>query len=85
MVLELISSDETIKEVSNPIKAEISHGSIEFRNVSFSYDRSKLIGERKMVIDQISFKVPGGSSIGIVGQTGSGKSTITRLLYRFYD
>jgi|TARA_B110000285_G_C15022023_1_gene562107 ABC-type multidrug transport system fused ATPase/permease subunit len=37
------------------------------------------------VINDISFSVEAGSSVGIVGQTGSGKSTIMRLLYRFYD
>jgi ABC-type multidrug transport system fused ATPase/permease subunit len=38
-----------------------------------------------MIIDNLSFKVPAGKSVGIVGTTGSGKSTIMRLLYRFYD
>ncbi len=38
-----------------------------------------------MIIDNLSFKVPAGKSVGIVGSTGSGKSTIMRLLYRFYD
>lgn len=38
-----------------------------------------------MVIDQINFTIEPGTSVGIVGQTGSGKSTIMRLLYRFYD
>ena len=38
-----------------------------------------------MIIKDLSFKVPGGKSVAIVGATGAGKSTIMRLLYRFYD
>jgi ABC-type multidrug transport system fused ATPase/permease subunit len=38
-----------------------------------------------MIISNLSFRVPRGKSVGIVGSTGSGKSTIMRLLYRFYD
>jgi ABC-type multidrug transport system fused ATPase/permease subunit len=38
-----------------------------------------------MVINKINFTIEAGESVGIVGQTGSGKSTIMRLLYRFYD
>eukprot|EP01132_Coremiostelium_polycephalum_P008283 gene8283-10177_t len=53
--------------------------SIEFRDVSFSY---KTGGK---LLDNISFRVPPGKSVAIVGPTGSGKSTIFRLLCRFYD
>jgi len=61
-------------------------GEIEFRNVSFTYDKKvERIEDKKMIIDNLSFKVPAGKSVAIVGQTGSGKSTIMRLLYRFYD
>ena len=58
---------------------------VEFKNVSFTYDIKLPLGEQRTIIDNISFTVPAGSSVGIVGQTGSGKSTIMRLLYRFYD
>jgi len=64
---------------------EVSKGEIEFRNVSFSYDKKLPIEKRKLIIDNLSFKVPAGKSVAIVGSTGSGKSTIMRLLYRFYD
>jgi len=43
------------------------------------------IEEQTTVIEDLSFTVEPGTSVGIVGQTGSGKSTIMRLLYRFYD
>ncbi|KAL9646491.1 hypothetical protein ABK040_006550 [Willaertia magna] len=52
---------------------------IEFRNVSFNYDKDR------RVLNNISFKVTPGTMLGIVGPSGSGKSSILRLLYRFYD
>ncbi|KAJ0979169.1 hypothetical protein J5N97_014643 [Dioscorea zingiberensis] len=56
-----------------------SGGTIEFDNVHFGY-----VKERK-ILDGVSFVVPAGKSIAIVGSSGSGKSTIIRLLYRFFD
>ena len=58
---------------------KISHGDIEFKNVSFSYD-----GKRD-VLKNISFSVKNGESIAFVGATGSGKSSIMNLFLRFYD
>jgi ABC-type multidrug transport system fused ATPase/permease subunit len=86
-VFELLEDDKTIKETQFPVKIEKSKNvEIEFRNVSFSYDKSdKPREEKEMIIDRLSFKVDAGKSVALVGQTGSGKSTILRLLYRFYD
>ena len=53
--------------------------SIEFRNVSFDYD------PKRTIIKDISFKVPNGKKVALVGPTGAGKSTISRILFRFYD
>jgi len=52
---------------------------IRFDNVSFDYDI------RRAIINNISFKVPNGKKVAIVGPTGAGKSTISRLLFKFYD
>ena len=52
---------------------------IEFKNVNFSYDK------KRAILKNISFKVPNGKKVAIVGPTGAGKSTISRLLFRFYD
>jgi len=52
---------------------------IEFKNVKFGYD------EKRIILKGISFKVPNGKKVAIVGPTGAGKSTISRLLFRFYD
>eukprot|EP00555_Chaetoceros_dichaeta_P002120 CAMPEP_0198252284 /NCGR_PEP_ID=MMETSP1447-20131203/2801_1 /TAXON_ID=420782 /ORGANISM="Chaetoceros dichaeta, Strain CCMP1751" /LENGTH=946 /DNA_ID=CAMNT_0043937469 /DNA_START=155 /DNA_END=2995 /DNA_ORIENTATION=- len=54
---------------------------LEFRNVSFAYPSRKEV----LILNNISFTVPAGSTTAIVGETGSGKSTVTRLLFRFYE
>ena len=58
---------------------EIKEASIRFENVSFDYDA------RRTIIKDISFEVPNGKKVALVGPTGAGKSTISRLLFRFYD
>ena len=63
----------------NPLKAERARGRIEFQNVWFAYK-----GE-DWVLKDVSFTVEPGQSIALVGHTGSGKTTITNLLMRFYD
>lgn len=55
-----------------------NNASIEFRNVSFSY-------EGKQILRRLSFKIEPGQTVAIVGKSGSGKSTILRLLYKFYE
>ena len=85
MVFELLEIDQKIHDPPNPLPPSIAKGEIEFSNVSFSYDKDVPIEEKKMIIDSLSFKVPAGKSVAIVGSTGSGKSTIMRLLYRFYE
>jgi ABC-type multidrug transport system fused ATPase/permease subunit len=84
-VLNLLEIDERIPEAADPIPCTIDKGRIEFKNVSFTYDSKLPLEEQTTVIDNLSFEIEPGTSVGIVGQTGSGKSTIMRLLYRFYD
>lgn len=62
-----------------PRKAERARGRIEFQNVWFAYN------EEDWVLKDVSFTVEPGQSIALVGHTGSGKTTITNLLMRFYD
>ncbi|KAK4419789.1 ABC transporter B family member 25 [Sesamum alatum] len=62
---------------AKPLK--LNGGTVEFENVHFSY-----LSERK-ILDGVSFVVPAGKSVAIVGTSGSGKSTILRLLFRFFD
>jgi ATP-binding cassette subfamily B protein len=62
-----------------PLKAERARGRIEFQNVWFAY------ANEDWVLKDVSFTVEPGQSIALVGHTGSGKTTITNLLMRFYD
>ena len=59
--------------------APSKEATIKFDNVSFDYDA------RRTIIKNISFEVPDGKKVALVGPTGAGKSTISRLLFRFYD
>jgi len=73
--------DEPQEVIEQPNARRLLHaaGRVEFRNVSFSYD-----GERPALQD-VSFEVPSGTSLGIMGKTGAGKTTLINLLGRFYD
>ena len=62
-----------------PHLADGAAGSVAFRDVRFGYN------ENRDILKGISFEVPAGSKLAIVGPTGAGKSTISRLLFRFYD
>jgi subfamily B ATP-binding cassette protein MsbA len=77
-VLELIDTQNEIKERSNPIKLDGLQKSIEFKNVNFAY------GE-KPILKNISFTLKAGQMIALVGPSGGGKSTIADLIPRFYD
>lgn len=75
-----ILDDQTYAPAQNEgAQGEIASGKIEFRHVSFSYD-----GKNK-VLDDISFVAKPGETIGIVGHTGSGKSSIINVMMRFYE
>ncbi|EGD79239.1 ATP-binding cassette sub-family B member 6 [Salpingoeca rosetta] len=82
-MFDLLQVTPEVKDDPNAEELQVSTGrhgcSIEFRNVSFSYE------PRKLTLKNISFKVEPGKSIALVGSSGSGKSTIMRLLFRFYD
>lgn len=67
MVFELLEIDEKIKDPVDPVPPSITGGEIEFRNVYFSYDKKSSVEDKKMIIENLSFKVPAGKSVGIVG------------------
>ena len=61
-------------------QAEPAKGELEFKNVSFVYQ-----GKDELALNNISFSVPAGKTVALVGRSGSGKSTIANLVTRFYD
>ena len=77
-VFSLIDEEPEPKDMPDAVDLKDVKGEIEFRNVKFGY------GSREIIHD-LSFKAKAGSTIAIVGPTGSGKTTIINLLMRFYD
>ena len=83
---ELLSDKPTIDnaQADPSIPADLTlRGEIEFRDLSFSYSGSD--SGRSQVLHSLSLKIPAGSSLAIVGPTGSGKSTLVNLIPRLYD
>lgn len=78
-LFEISDAKPEVVEKENPVNLDTVAGEVEFKNVVFSYE------ENRIVIDDISFKVPAGTTLGIVGHTGAGKSTLANLLTRLYD
>lgn len=78
-VFEFLASEEEVAEVQNPVVFEEVQGQVIFENVCFGYDPSKII------INDFSMYVKPGQTIAIVGPTGAGKTTIVKLLMRFYE
>ena len=78
-VFEFLDEEEEEISVSDPVKADHIEGSVEFSHVSFGYN----VGQT--IIHDFSAKVQPGQKIAIVGPTGAGKTTMIKLLMRFYD
>ncbi len=79
-IFQALDWDERIHEPSEPIKlTERLAGDVEFRHLDFAYEPGN------PVLHDVSFSIAAGESLAIVGPTGSGKSTLVRLLARFYD
>ncbi|MFJ8779882.1 ABC transporter ATP-binding protein [Streptomyces sp. NPDC102476] len=77
-VLELIDTEPYLKDGTKELPAE-SPATVEFDDVSFGYD------DERPVLDGLSFEIRAGETLAVVGSSGSGKSTVSLLLPRFYD
>jgi len=76
----LLEHKEEVIDPINPIRKRIVEGEIEFKNISHSYQ-----GGTKNAVKNLTLKIKKGESIAFVGRSGSGKTTITKLLMRFFD
>ena len=78
-ILDLLQTDYTIKDNKNALEINDFNKDIIFTNIDFNYDGNKPL------FKNLNFKIKNNSLVGIVGQTGAGKTTIIKLLLRFYD
>lgn len=78
-VFEFMEAKEEVQSTTNPISTEKVKGNVEFKHVSFGYQSDNI------VIRDFNAKVKDGQRVAIVGPTGAGKTTIVKLLMRFYD
>lgn len=77
-IFEFLDEEEEVIKVKNPVKLDNVSGNVEFKNIKFGYSKDKII------INDFNAKVKKGQKVAIVGPTGAGKTTIVKLLMRFY-
>ena len=79
-IIEVLEENPDIKDPVNPI-TEVKDGEIEFRNVNFRYEDDSAENN----LEAINIKIKAGETVGIIGSTGSGKSSLVQLIPRLYD
>lgn len=79
-IVEVLNTESDIHDPKKPVM-EVKDGSIDFKNVSFSYVNSK----KKECLKNINVSIKSGETVGIIGGTGSGKSSLVNLIPRLYD
>jgi len=78
-LLQLLRTKPSVEDAPDAEDLKITKGRVEFENVDFSYDA------RKQTLKNISFVAEPGKTVAFVGETGGGKSTMLKLIFRFYD
>ncbi|HKC68681.1 MAG TPA: ABC transporter ATP-binding protein [Bacteroidia bacterium] len=78
---KILHAENSITEINNPTEIKSFSQKIEFKNVSFAYNR----GDSGHVLQHVNLIIPKGKTIALVGQSGSGKTTLTDMIARFYD
>jgi len=78
-MLELFTQEPTVKDKPDAKDLVVTEGEIRFDRVDFSYD------VRREALKDFTFRAPPGRTVALVGESGGGKSTVFRLLFRFYD
>ena len=79
-IYEILTEESSLKNGENPVM-EVKDGSIEFENVSFSYSNKA----HKKCLDNVNLRIRSGETIGIIGGTGTSKSSLVQLIPRLYD
>ena len=79
-VVEVLEEESTLKNPENPI-SQVKDGSIEFQNVSFKYSKKS----KKYALADVNLRIQSGMTVGIIGGTGSSKSSLVQLIPRLYD
>lgn len=75
----VLEEEPTVPEAENPVELENAKGKVEFEEVTFQYSSGPV------VLHPFSLEIPAGQTIALVGTTGAGKSTLAKLISRFYD
>lgn len=78
-VIEILETPKLVSDPQDPASLAVTHGRVDFKDVSFTYPQ----GDK--VFENFNLTIRAGESIGLVGKSGSGKTTITKLLLRFFD
>lgn len=78
-IFDIMDIQPDIKDLEGSTKMPKINGEVEFKNVSFCYE------DGVTVLDNVSFEIPAGETVALVGATGAGKTTIVNLISRFYD
>ena len=79
LVFKLLKKKPEIQDVENATDIKVSKGEVKFEDVSFAYDK------KREILHGVNFTIPAGKTVAVVGFSGGGKSTLVRLLFRFYD
>lgn len=79
-IIEVLEEESDIKDPASPI-TEVKSGEIEFRNVNFKYEDDS----DENNLEGINIKIKSGETVGIIGSTGSGKTSLVQLIPRLYD
>lgn len=78
-MFSLLATERDVDDQPHAKPIDIKGGEINFENVVFGYD------PKRIILNDVSFRVPAGKKVAVVGHSGAGKSTLSRLLFRFYD